>query len=297
MAKEPKEKKSIFKRWWFWVIVVILVFGIIGNSGGDDKPDEKGTPETDLASSDVKTKALMSVEVKTADVMNGFKTEKVGERAYIEVSKDALKSVTPEEFLEFTKSKVDGSGYNWWSIVCDDGTGIVFTGSMSLLSEYGKLDSDGRIEELKGNITALSDKGTVEYEEVAQEAPAPVPASDTPTEEVSLDDLRETIEQVLSAGFDDYKVEAEDEFITVYIFYDGITEELALIQAAGGNADSPQWVELKNNFLSLSESIQNLIDASGREDVVLSLNLMNDVNRDNVLLTLLDSAVFYDALA
>jgi hypothetical protein len=28
-------KKSIFKRWWFWVIVVIVLIGAIGSSGED----------------------------------------------------------------------------------------------------------------------------------------------------------------------------------------------------------------------------------------------------------------------
>jgi hypothetical protein len=34
-----KQKKSIFKRWWFWVIVVIIVIGAIASQGdGDDTP-------------------------------------------------------------------------------------------------------------------------------------------------------------------------------------------------------------------------------------------------------------------
>lgn len=34
-----KQKKPMFKRWWFWVIAVIVVFAIVG--GGDkDSPKE-----------------------------------------------------------------------------------------------------------------------------------------------------------------------------------------------------------------------------------------------------------------
>lgn len=40
-----KQKKSIFKRWWFWVIVVIVIFAI-GSSGNDvDIPKETASDE------------------------------------------------------------------------------------------------------------------------------------------------------------------------------------------------------------------------------------------------------------
>lgn len=41
MEKEKKTKKPITKRWWFWVIVVVLALGIIGSAmGGGDKQEE-----------------------------------------------------------------------------------------------------------------------------------------------------------------------------------------------------------------------------------------------------------------
>lgn len=42
MEQEQKPRKSIFKRWWFWTIIVVLfVFILIGASGGTSKPSEK----------------------------------------------------------------------------------------------------------------------------------------------------------------------------------------------------------------------------------------------------------------
>lgn len=32
-----KEKKSIFKKWWFWLIVIIIIIGAIGSGGKSDK--------------------------------------------------------------------------------------------------------------------------------------------------------------------------------------------------------------------------------------------------------------------
>ena len=40
-----KVKKPIYKKWWFWVIVVLLVFGLFGMGGNKD--EEKATAENE----------------------------------------------------------------------------------------------------------------------------------------------------------------------------------------------------------------------------------------------------------
>lgn len=46
MAKSEKVKKPIYKKWWFY-LVLILVVGAIGGALGDDEPTQKNdTPET-----------------------------------------------------------------------------------------------------------------------------------------------------------------------------------------------------------------------------------------------------------
>lgn len=42
-------KKSIFKRWWFWAIVIVVIVGVIGSSGNGDTattsvPDNSAKP-------------------------------------------------------------------------------------------------------------------------------------------------------------------------------------------------------------------------------------------------------------
>lgn len=101
---------------------------------------------------------LTTAEVKTADVMNGFKTERIGTRAYIEVSKDVLKTVTLEQYTEFVDTVVKDKDYNWFSIICEDGTGITFPGSMGIVADYGAQDKDGTIIKSSGTIM-LTDSG------------------------------------------------------------------------------------------------------------------------------------------
>ena len=59
---------------------------------------------------------------------------------------------------------VKDSGYNWVAILCDDGTGICFPGSMYYVGTYGKQDTDGSILEDYGAIT-LDENGGYTYEQ------------------------------------------------------------------------------------------------------------------------------------
>lgn len=107
---------------------------------------------------------LMQASVKTAEVKNGFGTETIGERAYIKISKEDLKQTTQEDYKEFAETVVKDSGYNWFSIMCDDNTGVCFIGSMSYVAEYGKMNEEGGIDEVLGDIL-LRENGEYAYEE------------------------------------------------------------------------------------------------------------------------------------
>lgn len=84
---------------------------------------------------------LMEAELHTADVMNGFGTEKIGEWGYIEISKSDMSAVTGEQLTEFCQNKCDGSGLNWVGIVFDDGSGLHITpGTWFVQIDYGTID-------------------------------------------------------------------------------------------------------------------------------------------------------------
>lgn len=83
--------------------------------------------------------------------------------AYIEVNKDTLKEITEEEYRAFAEEVVRNSGYRWFTIKCEDGTGIVHASSYYACAVYGKLDTDGCIVEPYGYIY-LTDSGFI-YEE------------------------------------------------------------------------------------------------------------------------------------
>lgn len=185
------EKKPITKRWWFWTAAAVLVIGIIGNIGNAINPD-KASPTSSAASSEAPvTNPFLLPDVEVNDVMNGLRTEKIGEWACIHMKKADAKAASEEEFAQFAAKNVSGNGYNWWSVIFEDGTGICFTGSYTYVSTYGKLDEEGCIVEALGDISLNSDTSHTSYTQRAEKTTptptaTPVPApkgASSPTEE------------------------------------------------------------------------------------------------------------------
>lgn len=106
---------------------------------------------------------LLDCDVKTDDVKSGS-GDVIGQRAFVSVLKSQLAELTAENFAEFTETVVKDSGYNYFTIKCDDGTGIVFDGSDVTLPVYGTLDDDGRVADTVGFITRGAD-GSYTYEQ------------------------------------------------------------------------------------------------------------------------------------
>ena len=96
---------------------------------------------------------LMNAVVMTADVYNGSNTQIIGQRAFITIPKEVLKQISEKGYVNFLNAKVKDSGYNWFSIICDDGTGICFAGSFTGLGTYGKINNEGSVTETIGNIS------------------------------------------------------------------------------------------------------------------------------------------------
>ena len=129
----------------------------------EETVEEPTEEETEEAPQEATGNPLLDAEVQVNDVMNGAGTEKIGEWAEVNISKEVLKTVTNEQFTEFCTNVVDNSGYNWFTIICDDGTGIVFSGSMTSNATYGEVDNEGAITTAIGYI--LLEDGAYTYSE------------------------------------------------------------------------------------------------------------------------------------
>lgn len=124
------------------------------------KPEPEPKPEVQPApapAEEVKN-PLLSATFSLDEVKSGIGNNVLGQYGYIKIDKKDLKTVTNEQFTEFAEQKVQDSGLNWVSIICDDGTGICFAGSISYVAEYGEVDTDGTILKSTG-VIMLADSG------------------------------------------------------------------------------------------------------------------------------------------
>lgn len=142
--------------------LIIITDGILFHNELNDNQDNQDTlvTSTIIAGTD-NGNLLMACDVIVIDILNGSMDNVIGQRAEVHISKDDLLSITENEFIEFTENVVVPSGYNWFTIICDDGTGINFVGSNTNVIEYGKLDDEGRINTLIEDIdynAELTDK-------------------------------------------------------------------------------------------------------------------------------------------
>ncbi len=189
LNREKTTKRKRSKKKTIGIIAaVIVILGIIGSANGVEDTEPADAPDVTESTEAVSEPAeqeitdtvmetpqeakteleeaksesdnpLMNVEIRIADVMNGTGSEKLGEWAEIQIGKETLKGITQEQFAEFCNEVVKDSGYNWFTISCEDGTGIQFAGSISYVSTYGNLDKEGCIAESIGTVM-LQEDGT-----------------------------------------------------------------------------------------------------------------------------------------
>lgn len=108
------------------------------------------------------TNILMNLPIREGPVMNGFKTKRIGTYGYIKITKELMKGCSEQDYIEFITKRVENSGYNWFSIEFEDGTGILFPGCLIYQGEYGKLDEELGIQDIEGYVCYWEGKVTYE---------------------------------------------------------------------------------------------------------------------------------------
>lgn len=169
------------------IITIIFILALIGaiaspSSSVSTPPATSPVSAAETSAADISAKEtaadsnpLLNYAIQEADVKNGSGTEVIGKWASITVSKKELKEYTQEDFMDFINSQVDGSGYNWFTIIFEDGTGLQFNGSIKQIGTYGTIDSEGCITERIGNIVLKSDD-TYEYSAAESDISEPAPS-------------------------------------------------------------------------------------------------------------------------
>ena len=132
------------------ILLISLILFVAGC--GSSVSNETTVPETTVQTEPISDNPLIAAELLENFVLNGSGTDVIGKCAYIKISKSVLKSITEEEYAEFCEEVAGSVLYNWVSIICDDWTGIQFTGSQYTFATYGSINYMGEIIEDIGYI-------------------------------------------------------------------------------------------------------------------------------------------------
>ena len=135
---------KIWKKWWFWVLVVaVLIGGVIEFT--EQETEEPATAiaeptEEPTATADPQEHIYDNAIIK--DVMNGFRSEKIGEYSIIEIKSD---QVTEEILTDWYFNYVEKNDFNWCMMLYTDKenegiyaiTGIINKDVKFNIDEYG----------------------------------------------------------------------------------------------------------------------------------------------------------------
>ena len=128
---------------------------------------------------------------------------------------------------------------------------------------------------------------------------ADIPAVDTPETEASASagEMAAVLESILRESYTGCQVTSENGDITADIWSDGLGDAVAAIREAGGSFADESWMMAKDAVVLMSRSFRGLMDEAGLEESVLTVNVLNDLNREKALLSVRDSTIVYDTLA
>jgi hypothetical protein len=126
-------KKSLIVK--IAIIIVVISIGL-GSCTKSSPAGGSGSVST------IPENKLLSQKIIEEPVMNGTGDKRIGTRAYIKLSTKDLSEATLEQITAFYKSFKDKK-YNWVSVICEDGSGLIFSGNTGMASYTNSLDDDG----------------------------------------------------------------------------------------------------------------------------------------------------------
>lgn len=118
----------------------------------------------------------------------------------------------------------------------------------------------------------------------------------TEPEKISEDELRERFAQALSGSGNDYEIDLEGYVYTVSVWQDGLAA-CAMLAEQGVPTAVEQWEEIVDTTAEASNSLQELLNISGYGDYMAQIEVLNDQNHENTLLTVLLGMVSYNCVS
>lgn len=118
----------------------------------------------------------------------------------------------------------------------------------------------------------------------------------TEPEKNSEDELRERFAQALSGFGNNYEIDLEGYVYTVSVWQDGLAA-CAMLAEQGVPTAVEQWEAIVDTTAEASNSLQELLSISGYGDYMVQIEVLNDQNHENTLLTVLLGMVSYNCVS
>lgn len=136
--------------------------------------------------------------------------------------------------------------------------------------------------------------------EESSDTDATLDSAETTSTETTLPDedqisaLVAAADIILEQNFgDDYTIsyDEEEKMVTINVWKDGVAAGAIGVQA--GTVSKGDWTAMVDGLQSMSESVYDNFEPYG---VNVNVNVLNDTNKDNTLLSFLNGVKFYDAV-
>jgi len=192
------------------------------------------------------------------------------------------RNIEPMEWTPSKKASRKSLFSRWWFWA------ITVLLVLGVIGMSGNADTDAPSgSQLESAVQATDDR----FAQIETESPRTEPDSDPA--DVSVDAAIVLIENTLKENFEHFEVYHEDGIIFVNVWQDGIATA-AMVAASGDQECLASWDDLVSSQIRLSNSLYDLVQVLGLSDTTVAINVLNDLNLDNVLLTVMNGIVFYD---
>ena len=115
-------------------------------------------------------------------------------------------------------------------------------------------------------------------------------------EKISEEELREKLKTALSGFGDDCTISKDGYVYTVNVWQEGLAQTAMLAQT--GDKDAKEaWDKIVYTTMQASDSLQELLTASGYGDYMVQIQVLNDKNHDNTLLTVTMGMASYNCVS
>lgn len=114
-------------------------------------------------------------------------------------------------------------------------------------------------------------------------------------EQASIEAIAEVIKDSLEKN-EGYTVTVDKNTIIASIYSKGLADSIITLKKIGADENYEDWRDVKDSFINIERKMQDVCESYNRYDIDTMVNVLNDKNTDNVLLSVFNGTVIYDAM-